>query len=230
VSVVSDIIQAAYRETNLIPLGATPTAAQTTEALSLYNTILLSSMGNEVGDALTDVNIGGANDQSDVCSTFVPYGTRLILNIEEETELDLDPNPYEGQRLAVVDTFNTLGTYNLILNSNGRKIEDAFSVTLDIDGDSRQWFYRADLGNWVTVGSLTAVDSSPFPADFDDYFITMLAMRINPRYGQTMTQESIEAFKRQRSQLRSRYHNTKEVNSDIIPIGQSVPLNFDLGN
>jgi hypothetical protein len=229
---VADIIQAAYRETNLIPLGSTPTTAQTNEALPLFNTLIMSTMGNEVGDSFTDVTIGGLNDQSDTVANSVPYGVRLVMNIEVETELDLDPNPYDGQRLAVVDTFNTLGTYNLILNGNGRLIEDAFSVTLNTDGETRQWMYRADIGNWVVVDSLAAIDLSPFPPEFDDYFITMLAMRLNPRYGQSLTPETAEALKRMRSQIRGRYHNFKEVASDIIPIGWfglQRTLNFDTG-
>jgi hypothetical protein len=214
-TLASDIISAAYRESNIIPLGVSPTTAQTTEALDRLNNILLSTLGNEVGDGLNDINIGGDFDQSDWCSPYVPDDTRLVFNLSAATTLVLDPSPYEGQRLSFVDVGGNLATYNVTLDGNGRNVEGGATLTLSTNGDSRNWLYRADTGNWVKLVVLADSDTMPLPSEFDDYFITMLVMRMNPRYGQNTTQETVEALKRMRGQIRSRYHNYRQVRPDL---------------
>jgi hypothetical protein len=214
-TLASDIISAAYRESNIVPLGVSPTTVQTTEALDRLNNVLLSTLGNEVGDGLNDINIGGDNDQSDWCSPYVPDDTRLVFNLSAATALVLDPSPYEGQRLSFVDAGGNLATHNVTLDGNGRNVEGGATLTLITNGDSRNWLYRADTGNWVKLVVLADSDTMPLPQEFDDYFVTMLAMRMNPRYGQNTTQETVEALKRMRSQIRSRYHNYKQIRPDL---------------
>jgi hypothetical protein len=214
-TLVSSIIQKAFRATNLIPVGQSPTTNQISEALDLFNNIVLSSIGNEVGDGLRDINIGGTCDESRQVQHHIPDGARLVLNLTAGQTLKLDPHPYEGQRLAIVDVGGNLGTYNLILSGNGRNIEGATTVTLSTNGDSRHWLYRADTGNWVKVTTLLSSDTVPLPQEFDDYFITMLAMRLNPQFAQTTTPETSEILKRARTQLRDRYHNYKQIRSSL---------------
>jgi hypothetical protein len=204
-TLVSSIITDAYRETNLVSMTGGPSAAHTTEALSRLNSIIVSTMGFEAGDDLQDLNYGGDYDQSSVINEWVPDNLRLILNLTAATTLQLDPMPYEGQRLAIVDAGSNLNTYNLILDGNGRTIEGAASVTLSTDDTVRQWMYRGDTGNWVPIETLASGDDMPFPEEFDDFFITMLAMRLNPRYGQQLAQESIERLKSTRGRIRARY-------------------------
>lgn len=214
-TLASSIITDAYRESNLIPMGNAPTANQQTEALGRLNVIILSTVGNEAGDGLDDLNIGGAYDQSSLCSVFIPDNARLLLNHTSATTYNLDPEPFEGQRLSIIDVAGRLGTYNVTINGNGRNIEGASSLVLNTNGDNRQWMYRADTGNWVKVISLVSTDQIPFPIEFDDYFITMLAMRLNPRYGQTMPAETVQALKRSRNLLRSRYHAWRQIMPDL---------------
>jgi hypothetical protein len=86
---------------------------------------------------------------------------------------------------------------------------------LNTNSDNRQWMYRADIGQWVKITTLLYTDAIPFPQEFDDYFITMLAMRLNPRYGQTLADESQEVLKRSRSLLRDRYHAYRQIRPDL---------------
>lgn len=218
-TIASSIITDAYRESNLIPMGTTPNTNQQTEALGRLNVILASTVGNEVGDFLDDINFGPPYDQSSLCAVFIPSNARLQLNLTAPTTLSLSPIPFEGQRVHIVDVGNNLATYPLTINGNGRQIEGASSLTINTNGDNRTWMYRADIGGWVKIASLALTDSIPFPTTFDDYFITMLAMRLNPRYGQTLPAESVETLKRSRNLLRSRYHAWKEVQSDLDPRG-----------
>jgi hypothetical protein len=206
-TLVSSIITDAYRESNLIPLIATPSANQVTEALRRLNNIIMSTVGNEAGDELRDLNYGGDYDQSTCLREWLPRNVRLVLNLDAAVSLDAHPYPFEGQRLSFIDVGDNLNTYNVTISGNGRLIEGASSVTLSVDGDSRQWMYRSDTGNWVKIEELEEDDDMPFPLEFDDYFITALAMRLNPRYGQELHPLSLEALRRSRSQLRSRYRS-----------------------
>jgi hypothetical protein len=214
-TLVSDIIQQAYRESNLIPLGASPSSAQSTEALNRLNPLIMASIGTAAGDEFQDINYGGDYDQSDVIDEWVPDNARLLLNLTAAVTLQLDPEPYEGQRLAIADVGSNLATYNLILDGNGRNVEGAATLTLSTDDLTRQWMYRGDTGNWVRIAPLETSDEMPFPVDFDDFFVITLAARINPRYGQELSAESIDALRGARSRLRARYRRkTFDINTD----------------
>jgi hypothetical protein len=204
-TLLSSIITDAYRETNLIPMGASPNTNQTTEALNRLNPLILSTVGYEAGDELQDLNYGGEYDQSTVINDWIPDNTRLVLNLESAVTLYLDPEPYEGQLIGIVDAGSNLATYNLTLNGNGRNIEGASTLVLNTDDTASRWMYRADTGNWVKIETLEDTDEMPFPSEFDDYFVLMLAMRLNPRYGQNMAAESVERLRSMRVRLRARY-------------------------
>lgn len=215
----SSIITDAYRESNLIPMGNSPNTNQQTEALNRLNVILLSTIGNEVGDMLDDITIGGSYDQSSLLTQYIPDNARLQMKHTAPVTYKLDPFPFEGQRVHIIDVGNAFATYNVTIDGNGRQIEGASTVTLTTNGDNRTWMYRADIGGWVKLSTLLIGDSLPFPSRFDDYFITMLAMRLNPRYGQSMAAESLEALKRSRSLIRAHYHAWKEVRPDLDTTG-----------
>lgn len=218
-TLVSDIIQRAYRASNLIPLGATPTTAQTTEALNLLNPFLLSCVGNEAGNALTDLNIGGTYDESQLTTTWVPDNYRLQITATTALTFNLDPYPKEGQRFAVVDVGNNFATYNVTINPNGRLLDGSSSAsTLNTNGLVKQWMYRADTGDWVTLATLTGADEMPFPVEFDIYFTHALAVLLNPQYGISIAPETQVMLNRARGQIRSRYGNKQEIEPDISPL------------
>lgn len=205
----SEAVTAALREGNLLGINATASTAQLAEGLTLLNSVLLASVGYEAGEELADLNIGGTFDQSALVTQYVPENARLVLNISGARTLYLHPQPYEGQRVAVADAGNNLATYNLTLNGNGRRIEGATTVVLSTNSLSRQWFYRADLGQWKQLTSLALSDALPFPAEFDDYFRILLAMRLNPRYGQELAQGSAVYLNSISSQLEARYRKPR---------------------
>lgn len=210
-TLASAIIKRAYRETNLIPISVEPSANESTEGLDLLNSLVLSTIGNEAGDELYELQVGGTYDQSAYASEYIPCNARLVLSLTAAKTLKLNPLPHDGERLAVTDALGNLATFNLTLDPNGRKIESATTLTLNTNGETRQWMYRADTGNWVRLTSLVAGDQLPFPSEFDDYFITMLAMRLNSRHGQSLTQETLAALDRQKSQIRARYRTRAPV-------------------
>lgn len=206
-----EIITAAYREGNLLGINATPTTAQQTEGLKRLNVLLAGVFGNEVGVQLVDLTVGGTYSQAEAASQFIPENVRLVMTLSGATTYQLHPNPHDGQRVAISDVGGNLSTYNVTLSGNGRTIEDAASVTLSTDGLNREWFYRADLGNWVRSAELTADDTFPFPLEFDDYFIILLALRLNPRYGQEIQQGSASWLENMANRLEARYRRPRNV-------------------
>ena len=119
--------------------------------------------------------------------------------------------------MSILDPFGRLNTYPVTIDANGRTIEGSATLTLDTNGLSREWFYRADLGNWVAISSLVETDEMPYPADFDMFFITYLAMRLNPRYGRMMDEQSQAVFRSERKKFVSRYLQSLslEINDDL---------------
>lgn len=212
-TLASSIITDAMRESNLIALVATPTANEQAEGLRHLTNLLLSTLGNEAGGELTDIQIGGSFDQSIYCSPYVPANARLV--VESGTAATLHPRPYDGQRFAITGDFAAV---DFVINANGRKIEDAATLTLDADGTSTQWMYRADTANWVKITALLASDTFPLPREFDDYFIVGLALRLNPRHRQALAEESVAALSRSRNQIRARYRR-RRLPSDPGPLG-----------
>lgn len=229
-TLVSDIIKYAYRESNLIALASAVTSNQSSEALALLNSLVLSTVGNEAGDDYVDLVVGGSYDQSDLIGDWIPDNTRLLLNLTGTKRYYLDPYPFDGQRFAVVDVDTNLATYNITIDGNGRNVENAATLVLNTNGLNRQWMYRRDTGNWVKITSLTTGDQLPFPSEFDDYFITMLALRLNPRYGQELQGASLEALRRSRRQLRAKYNPPRPIDPDFDSRGLMAESNNTYGS
>lgn len=217
-ALASDIIGRALRESNLTPLAGAPSANQQNEALPLLTGQLLASLGFEAGEELSDLNIGGEFDQSSYAAQWVPANARLVLNLNGAKTLKLHPQPYDGMRIAVADAAGNLAANNLTLDGNGRKIEAAATLVLNVNGDTRQWLYRADTANWVKIASLLIGDTMPFPEEFDSFFVTRLAMRLNPRYGQSLSELTAAELNRSESKLRARYRKPRSP-SDPGPLG-----------
>lgn len=210
-TLASSIITAAYRESNIIARVATPNASEVTEALNRLNPIVLAAIGFDAGQELKDLNVGGQFDNSIMLSNWVPEDVRLVLNLSSARSVSLHPQPYEGQRFAIVDAGKTLDTAALTVSGNGRLIETATTITLNTESLARQWMYRADTANWVRLTDLASSDQMPFPEEFDDYFIISLALRLNPRHGRQIAQETSVWMDRMKAQLAARYRRPRDI-------------------
>lgn len=218
------IISKAFREAGITAVGETPDADQHAEGLDHLNNIITSLYGNELGEELLSVNYGTSgitnpyglaeDDSWSISSVYLPSNTRLILNISTASNIFLPPNPRDGARIAIIDAKGTLASANVTLNANGRLIESSASVVLNTNSLNREWFYRADLATWVRVTDLLADDNVPWPQAFDNYLITLLAFRLNPRYG-AQTDESLTAvIQDMKKRFRARYRQVTEVRSE----------------
>lgn len=215
-TLVSEIITQSLRESNIIAVGANPTPGEASEALARLQSVVLSVLGNEVGFVLEDWNVTNANAilkpssfAQDTAGFTVQPQSRLVCNLSVATALNLDPQPQDGQRVSVVDAGLNFNTRNLTLNGNGRLIEGATTKVLATAGTKPQWVYRSDLANWVVLDPLESTTEMPFPEEFDDYFIIMLALRLNPRFGRPLGEESQARLQQQRDQMILRYNQSR---------------------
>lgn len=241
---IRQLITDAMRESGILEVGVAPDAEEQEEALRHMHRLLRSLFGNELGDRLKSVNYGSsgmvntygiAEDVSaDIEGVYVPANCRLVLNLSEAATLYLHPRPQDGTRLAVVDSKGNLASYNIVLNGNGRQIEDATSVTLSTNSLNREWFYRDDLAEWVRVTDPAVDDQSPLPMEFDDYLITLLAFRLNPRYGAETSANHMSTLGELRRKFRARYRQvTEEMVDDallLLPSNKNYhQFDFDRG-
>ena len=208
---VSEICRKAYREINMLGIKASMITEQEDEALELLNTLIPSTLGSEIGEELRDFQVGGTYDQTTGWTEYLPENTRLVCNISSGRTLKLHPMPYDGQRLAVVDASGNFATNNLVLDGNGRTIESASTKTLSTNSQTREWFYRADLGDWKAVTDLALADDMPFPVEFNDFWRILLAARLSSRYDQELNQSSMMWLDQMANRLDARYRRPRRV-------------------
>lgn len=223
-TLVSSLISDAYRESNTLALGKAPNANQTTEALRLYNALIAGIYGGDAGEILTDWPLGTFDRDPNGCDYILPYSDRrlhhppinqrLIAVNETAATVWLTTRPQDGARMGVADPFGRLSDVPLTIDGNGRTIEGTPSIVLNTDGIFREWFYRADLAQWVRLTDLEADDENPFPKAFDNMWLIMLAMRLNPRYGRTLDEQSVAALKRNQQLFVARYLQSRPLEID----------------
>ena len=218
---VAEIIEEAFREGSLTTELQSPTPTQMRQALARLQSVVSSAYGFEVGEPLTDWPLGleGVNLASGIQWEreqwkYPRINVRLVAASAEAETVYLSAQPYDGSRVALIDPSGRLAAAPVTVDGNGRTVEGAASQLVNTNGAQRIWMYRADTGNWTAITPLTYQSEMPFPAEFDDYFITQLAMRLNPRYGRSMTEESVAAHSRSLSMLRARYRQSENVGVD----------------
>lgn len=221
-TLISSIIADAFREGNILPLGRLPNVNQAAEALRLYNSNIRSIYGDDAGERLDDWPLGAFGvDEPGIVDPRTPdqiqrptINSRLIATNAAALTVYLTPYPQDGSRMAIVDPYNRLAVAPVTVDGNGRPIESAASVTLNVAGTSYGWFYRAELGQWVKLSGLVEADQNPFPDSFDNFFIIGLALRLNPRYGRTMDDQTALVFKADRRKFIARYLQSQPLEID----------------
>lgn len=218
-----DIIKQSIRETNIIGVKAVVTAEENQEALARLQSLVSSVFGNDVGEDLEDWPIGIVGVKN-IDWTF-PYGfsawtsiewqyprinSRLLLDSLDAQTIWLPPTPDDGSRISIVIVAQDLVNDPITLDANGRKIAGSPTLVLNNPATAQAtYMYNASAADWQIVSPITLDGVFPFPNEFDDYFITKLAMRLNPRYGRALTAESGERLSEMQAQLSARYRQHK---------------------
>lgn len=235
------IIQAAFREGNLIPVGKSPTVDQAAEALDKLNRLVFGILGYKMGENLADWLVpqpqrtapSAANfpqfplacDQSSSTYPYPPNNRRIVYGGTAQTVyFPQKPNP--GSQMAVVQASGAgdggSAGQILTLNGNGRTIETLLTKTFTFASPAfapRRWFYRDDLADWVAVVALASPDSLPYPSEFDDFFVCALNKRLAPSYTKPVAKETIEAGLAAESAFLARYRQPTDTvyGSDNFP-------------
>jgi len=230
---VSQIITDGYRESNLIGLGVEPNATEAADGLRRLQTIVSGTAGFEVGELLHDWPIGLNNVHIEPAfyNTWTQEiwqqpveNSRLLIDTSMAQTVWFPKQPDDGARMGVIDVSGQLATYPITLDGNGRLIDGSPTVVLDTDGFTAVWFYRADMAQWVKVTPIAADGEFPFPQEFDDAFITLLAMRLNPRYGRALPAESAATLQNVMGNLKARYRQRQPRPCDIGVLNMTVQV------
>lgn len=223
-TVVSDIVAAAYREGNITPVGQQPSAAELIEGLDVLNRFVKSVYGLVLGENLVDwaVPYTQRTGTVDALPPYLPGGDRpLIIPANQYPAQNsrvvwdgsaqtvyFPQKPQDGARMAFVKASgaaNQAGPGNLTLDGNGRTIEGANTYVSTGSVASRAWLYRADLADWKPLVTLLASDVMPFPEELDDVWIVSTAIRLAPRFGKQTSPETLLTQKRMMATLKTRY-------------------------
>lgn len=232
-----NLIQAAYREGNLIAAGKQPTTDEQTEALERLNAFVNGIFGYEMGENLFDWLFPAPQLTGQVPTTYPqlpigpfygpiynayispypPKNTRVVWGAVTGT-IWFDDKPEPGSRMSVVQGSGAGDSGQdgeiLTIDANGRKIQDPadklFKNTIQLTSpiSPNQWFYREDLGMWVLCQDMVLTDECPFPKECDDFFVCALAKRLAPRYGKITAAETVETAKITLSRMKARYRQT----------------------
>ena len=159
---------------------------------------------------------------------FPPPNVRLLAAQTASVEIYLDPNPDDGAQLYLVSVGADFATNPYTIHANGHLIEDAATLVIDTALASPMfWFYRADTANWQRVETLTIDDEMPFPAEFDDYFIIALNVRLSSRNAKDIKQGSVARFEQIEGLIKTRYRQTPR--TTVSPSGTLFRTRQTLG-
>lgn len=221
-TLVHEIIKDAFREANLISITQSPTLDEQAEALRLLNRFVRSIFGVEAGEKLQSLAVGSNNVTTTnslptytvTGEAYVPLNARLLINTTAPLTVNLHPDPEDGARFAVVDASGNFATNNVTVSGNGRRIAGSLTAVLNTNSLKKEWFYRADLGDWQVISDLGLNDVFPFPLEFEDLFVIGLATRLNPRNGASIEEQAMLNYRRQRSLFRARYSQSLQQDSE----------------
>lgn len=222
-TLISQIITDAFENENIVPLGASPTTAETTRALRLLNQIVDEWVTTAAGELLYDWQVPPAatapqNGQmrnprdpygDDAVATAFPYppnNRRIVTQLTGPETIYFSQYPNDGSIMEVADAGSASAT--LTINANGRQIENAASVSLDPSAvTERRWFFRADLQSWQRLEELVNDSSgaSPFPKKYDALLAAELSIRLLTAFGREPSPSTVGIRDRGLTRFRAQY-------------------------
>ena len=228
----STLIQAAFRECNFIEQGATPTDGENTEALRLLQSMVDSLMGSTVGikyrawhipdpfntapdnrryPALTD----SPNSKAVRDLAYPPMQSRVILRNDAAQTIYFQSQPLDGAIMSIVDagfTANvTLDANGMFFGTTANTRTETIEPRAEGRNPTREYVFREDTASWNLTSSLTLGGEMPYPSQFDDYWITGLALRLTPSFGAKQMEVTLGRFREMTTFIRGWYRQQQEV-------------------
>ena len=246
-TLASDIISRGYREANFSAISASPTPDESTEGLALLQSLMDSFFPLVVGTKARLWQVpfpqrtapqehaypaypGDQALRTPLNPLYPPLNTRMLVKTTTETTIWFQDNAQDGAMMAYTDLGHTA---DVILDANGALFgTTGFASTQTITPrapDSRNpqktWVFRADYGSWVEIPTLATTTEIPFPTTFDDYWVTEMAMRLAPRFGNDPRQITLLRNKEMKVYIREQYLQHEEVlGAAVEPTSQSYAI------
>lgn len=147
----------------------------------------------------------------------LPQNVYVHCNLTQATEVLMPFDAGDGARMIFVDVAGNFATQPLTLNGNGNLVDGAASKLLDTNGMQADFFYRKDLAEWRSVSPLLTSSTVPFPDEYDDMFVLLLAVRLLVRYGRSIDEGSAALLDEMRERFKARYmRTTSDVEADVL--------------
>jgi hypothetical protein len=219
-TLLSDIVTTAFRESGIIPVGETPGVDEVAETVPLLANLINSVLQGEFGELLVPYNVGTSGvtygpNIDNLIDTIIPLNSRLYCNLSAPTTLYFPPTPHDGAIVSIKDVAGTFSTTApLTLVGNGRQVAGGTSQVQNSSNYDKTWMFQT-FGGWTILSTVSAgTDTVPFPTIFDDMWSIMLAMRINPRYGAQLDEQTLAHLKRLQKRFKTQYKHSEQVTSE----------------
>lgn len=216
-STCRDIIASAALEISAVQLGEEMQPAEADEGLRRLNQLLSGLAGMGIGeaeksrDALSLLNHHNAN---------IPANTRILAtDLTASMTLKLPCRPSNGARVSLIDVDGVFATYPVTLDPNGSKIEgSSASLAANTASFSRTWVYIASAANWQRVSDVGLDDDFPYPADSEQAFVALMALRLSPVFQLPLTPEAQAAVIAATGSLSARYRQRVVTSADTATL------------
>ena len=223
----TEVIKNAFREANWKAVGMDPTASEIAEGLTLLQALVDSVFGMVIGTKLHPWWVPWPQNTSSKRANYPahpgdsgilppnsvnnpPANARLMMKNTTAETIYFQYQPEDG---AIMDYVDVGHTDTVTLDANGALFGLTGSdTTVVIPSDfpttrnpRRRWIYRADYGSWVEIEPLELTEELPFPTWFDDFWITSLAIRMSPRFGNEPRAATMARYKDMMVFIRGQY-------------------------
>lgn len=228
----STIIEAAYRESNFVGQASDLTAKEQNEGLALLQSLVDSFHGSVVGQKFKPWMIPTPNNTAPESVRFPaapghpapinekdikypPIQSRVILRTSTAQTLYFQYAPPDGAIMQIVDAGFTA---DVTLDANGAFMgESGTDRTETLTPQfptgrvpTKTYVYRGDIASWVPITTLVYTGENPYPSEFDDFWITSLAMRLSPRFGNEPRQVTVMRYQEMLVFIRGWYRQMQE--------------------
>jgi len=228
-TVMSEIIVQAFREGNFVALGEDTTTEELAEAVPRLRNLINAVIGFELGELQRDWYVPqihdpeapirfpltptGTGGEAALPYQFPPSNVRLLVKVTEVRTLYFPAHPFDGARISFLDMGSTAA---VTIDANGRLIEGEASLTeAAAVFHMRTWFYRADRGEWIVLTNLQSDDTMPTPPEFDQLWITGLAVSLAPRFQVQIQEQTTATYADMLSRLKKRYKQSERLPSAV---------------
>lgn len=203
-TIVRQVIEDAFAEIGDIQAGQSIDGDQAALGLRRYNALLGDLAGMGVGETLQDVDL--ARYPNAWTYPYTPVNVRMLVGAQSSRQLAFPYEPQNGSRFAIVDLDNSFASSPVTLSRNGRKIDgEAADLLCDTAGYNAEWFYRADLGGWLTVQEAEIGDNCLYADNCRDALALVLSARLSPSTGLGVSAEAASAITRGLGTLKARH-------------------------